>query len=155
MTQNESFPKTFNGALAPMGVRAAVKMLMPLLLKGADPFCAVLREQYRRSRIVRVELTGLGFYVDFDVAEDAPTTSPPSFTGGDADIRIDTPHHPGGCVVYVRGGRLQTLEVFTFDGVWAEESRLVSVESVDSLCPYAERPEALCYGIETDDSRVD
>ena len=106
---------------------------MPLLLEGDDPILAVLREQYRRSTITEVEMTGHGIYAEFDVPGDVPRTDPPSMAGGDAVIELDTSPYGAGCVVFVSDGRLRTFEGYTYDGEWTETTRLLGIGEVTPL----------------------
>jgi hypothetical protein len=106
---------------------------MPLLLEGDDPVLAVLREQYRRSTITEIEITGVGVYAEFDIHADAPRTDPPSIVGGNAVIELDTAPHGAGCVVFVSDGCLGTFEGFTYDGEWTEATNVIGVGDVTPL----------------------
>ena len=106
---------------------------MPLLLEGDDPALAILRDQYQRSAISTVEITGHGVYVDFDVPADTMRTDPPSIAGGNAVIQLDTSPYGAGCVVFVSEGRLQTFEGFTYDGEWTEATKVLGVAEVMPL----------------------
>jgi hypothetical protein len=65
-----SWPKTYSPTEAPSEVLDLTARLMPLLLAGEHPTNALLREQYARSRIRKVELTGAGFFVEFEIPSD-------------------------------------------------------------------------------------
>jgi hypothetical protein len=125
------FPKRFGFERVPQGVADAVERLMPALTEGADPFLRTLRDQYMRSRIDSVELTGVGFYMDFLIPDDVPLTTPLVYAGGNATLCIDTAENGGGCVLFVKDGKLATLEVYTFDDLgWTEESRVTEIHDV-------------------------
>ena len=47
-------------------------MSLPQLLDGAHPALAALRAQLQAARVTEVELTGAGFYVDFEVPAECP-----------------------------------------------------------------------------------
>ena len=110
-----------------------VHRLMSLLLEGDDPVLAVLREQYRRSTITEIEMTGHGVYAEFDIPADVPRTDPPSITGGDAVIELDTAPNRAGCVIFVSDGLLRTFEGFTYDGEWTERTKVIGVRDVTPL----------------------
>ena len=129
-----SFPRTYSAKTAPEGTVDAIKTVMPLLLSGDDLDAETLRMQYAAARITSVELTGAGFYADFDVPSTMPTTIRPEYSGGTATLRLSDVRNGGGCVVFVRDGRLKTLEVYTYDEPWSEATRVVAVERVTPLC---------------------
>ena len=82
-----NFPKKYRPSEAPGEVIALVDRLMPMLLQGDHAALLCLREQYRRSQIKKVELTGVGFFVRFDIPEDVPVTVPASLIGGIRNYR--------------------------------------------------------------------
>jgi hypothetical protein len=129
-----TYPKKFPVGLAPPGIVALVKELMPQLLAGDDPVMAALREQYARSRVGAVELSGAGFFADIEVPDDAPMVSPPSISGGDAKIVVEGVQHGAGCVLFVRDGRLSMLEGYTYGNeAWSESAKILRVTDVFSL----------------------
>src|SRR3954462_7964220 len=84
-----SFPKTYRPEDAPIELLQLAERLVPLLIEGAHPALSALREQFARARVKQVELTGVGFYIDFEVALDAPLAEPSDFSGGDARITVE------------------------------------------------------------------
>jgi hypothetical protein len=127
----DKFPKRYGPDRVPAGVADAIQRLLPPLTAGDGLFLHTLREQYARSRIESVELTGVGFYVDFLVPDDVPLTTPLSWAGGGATLFITTAENGGGCVLFVRDGKLATLEVYTFDDLgWTDQSRVIDIRDV-------------------------
>jgi hypothetical protein len=49
-------------------------------------------------------MTGVGFYVDFNIPSDVPLAVPPDFVGGSATSQVNGTQDPAGCVVFVRKG---------------------------------------------------
>lgn len=130
------FPKKFNDGNAPEGTIEAIRMLMPALLAGDQPFLATLRTQYEKAALASIELTGAGFYADFVVPPDLPLTTPLRYSGGDAVLTIDNAPLGGGCVLYVQDGRLTTLEVYiNGDEGWDEDSRVTAIADVMTPLP--------------------
>jgi hypothetical protein len=80
-------------------------------------------------------MTGAGFYAELAVRPDAPLAEPLEITGGNANIQLSSAKHGAGCVVFVRGGRLATLEGYTFDDAWPVDARVVGISSVEPLSP--------------------
>ena len=125
-------PTTYSPKDAPAELLDLVARLMPRLLAGSDPTCALLREQYARASIEQVELTGVGFFVGFQVPADVGRTTPADFAGGNVNIQVEGVKHGAGCVLFVRDGVLSMLEGYTYgDEEWPE--RPVVVELRDAL----------------------
>jgi hypothetical protein len=114
---------------------ALVARLLPSLIEGDHPALVALREQFRCARIREVELTGVGFYVDFDVPSHAPLADPADFAGGNATITLDGAANGAGCVLFVRDGRLASLEGYTYGDPWPEDARIISVEDIMPVSP--------------------
>jgi hypothetical protein len=131
-----SYPKTYGPKDAPVELLRLVDRLVPLLIEGAHPALSALRQQFSGARIKQVELTGVGFYVDFEVASDTPLAEPANFSGGDARITVEGVENGAGCVLFVSGGRLATLEGYTYGGdTWLEAAVALSVDDVFPVLP--------------------
>jgi hypothetical protein len=125
------FPKKYQAGDAPASVLRLVGELLPQLVEGDHPALAALRLQVPQVRISEVELTGSGFYADFELPASVPLAKPLDFAGGDAVIKFVGAPHQGGCVLFVRGGRLATLEGYTYgDDIWAEDAVVTSISDV-------------------------
>jgi len=129
------FPKKYLPHEAPTEVLTLVKRLVPSLLNGDHPALVALREQYRRARVSVVELTGVGFHVDFEIPVDSPLAVPPNFAGGEAIITLEGATHGAGCVLFVRDGRLSTLEGYTYADSWPEHARVLAVDNIMPIIP--------------------
>jgi hypothetical protein len=129
------FPKRYLADKAPTEVLILVDRLVPSLISGDHPALGTLREQFRRARVKEVELTGAGFYVDFEIPADSPLTEPRNFTGGSASITLEGANHGAGCVLFVRDGRLVMLEGFTYDDLWPEHARVLAIENIIPINP--------------------
>jgi hypothetical protein len=83
-----------------------------------------------------VEMTGVGFHVDLLVPPDVPVVQPSRLVGGNAEIALSTAKHGAGCLLFVEGGRLASLEGFTYgDDEWRPDSVVLSVGHVSALEP--------------------
>jgi hypothetical protein len=71
-----TFPKKYGPAEIPPSVRWLLSVLLPQLIEGAHPAMEALRAQYRVAAITEVELTGVGFFVDFEVPPGPALTDP-------------------------------------------------------------------------------
>jgi hypothetical protein len=97
--------------------------LLEKLLAGDHPVLAVLRAQVQAARVASREYTGSGFYLSFDIPPEAPALRKESFQFGDVNAAIDGLQHGAGFVVFVRGGRLDMLEGYSYDEPWPTEIR--------------------------------
>jgi hypothetical protein len=130
-----TFPKKYAADAAPASVLGLVARLVPPMLEGEHPALAALRAQFSKATITSVEMTGVGFFVDFAVPSDIPLAEPQNFAGGDAVIALAGAAAPAGCVLHVRDGRLTTLEGYTFDEAWPEDAEILSVTDVAPISP--------------------
>lgn len=128
-------PRKYDGWAAPEEIVALVGRLVPQLVSGDDPALIALQEQFRVATIAEVEMTGCGFYVDFSIPSDAPRTTPLNFAGGNAEIVLERAPLGAGCVLFVKDGRLATLEGYTFGDEWAEGARVLAVKNVQPIVP--------------------
>ena len=129
------FPKKYDAENAPAEVLKLVERLLPRLIEGDHPALVALRQQLPRVSVKAVELTGHGFYMDFEVPSDVPLADPADFAGGDAKLSVQGVEGSAGCVLFVRGGRLATLEGYTYSGVWAEDAVVLSIDDVFPIVP--------------------
>jgi hypothetical protein len=82
---------------------------------------ACLREQRAAATIVSRELSGVGFFVDFQVPDSAPLCgTKPDFTLTDVEATMAGLAHGAGFVLFVREGRITMLEGFCYDESWPD-----------------------------------
>ena len=129
------WPKTYSPSEVPQEVLDLAARLMPLLLAGDHPTCAILREQYARASIRHVELTGVGFFVDYEVPADVARTLPASFAGGNVSIEVEGVTHGAGFVLFVRDGVLSMLEGYTYDDPWPEHPVVIELRDASAIVP--------------------
>lgn len=72
-----TWPKVYTPEAAPREVIALAEQLVPQMIVGDHPALEALRAQYDRARVASDELTGAGFYVNYEVPDDAPRATPP------------------------------------------------------------------------------
>jgi hypothetical protein len=98
------------------------RAVMARFLKANTPVAAELRAQYAAATVVRRELTGVGFFIDYSVAVDAPRIVPPNLEIGDAATL--TNGIGVGFVLFVRDGAISMLEGYTYDEPWPDDARI-------------------------------
>jgi hypothetical protein len=93
------------------------------LLAGDHPTLAIFREQLTRAGVRSRTSSGAGFFLTFDVPADSPVA--PVRSGrihfGDVAATFEPLKHGAGFVVFVRDGRLETLEGYSYDEPWLKE----------------------------------
>ena len=109
------------------GLNTLEQAVLDKLLAGDHPVLAVLRAQAQRARVTRREHTGVGFFCDFDVPSDVPRAPHSDFHLGDVNATLDGLAHGAGFVLFVRNGRLATLEGYTYEESWPKEIRNVKL----------------------------
>ncbi|MGE0869772.1 MAG: hypothetical protein AB7P03_14500 [Kofleriaceae bacterium] len=134
-----AWPKRYARADAPHEMLGLIERLMRLLLTGDDPLCSVLRAQHEASHLVDLELTGVGFFANFEVAADAARCDPPNFVGGNAAIDIEGVEHGAGCVLFVRDGVLCFLEGYVYAGEWPEHPIVIAIRDVEPVTLHSAR----------------
>ncbi|MGE0267963.1 MAG: hypothetical protein AB7S78_05870 [Candidatus Omnitrophota bacterium] len=92
------------------------KELMSRILEGESLFLKILREQFSMSSLKKREYTGAGVFTFFLLPDNAPkVSSPDSFQFGDAEIEMIGLKHGAGCIVFVKNGLIDFLEVYSFE----------------------------------------
>jgi hypothetical protein len=135
-----TWPKSYGPQDAPKEVLDLSLRLMTLLLAGDHPFCTALREQLVHAKIRQVELTGVGFFVSFDVPNDVPRAVPAKFAGGYAEIKVEGIPNGAGCVLFVEHGVIQVLEVYTYGTEeFPEHPVIVGIENAFPVSSYVRK----------------
>lgn len=89
--------------------------LLQMLLAGDDPVLSMLRGQLDNATQRPKELSGVGFFIHFDVSEQAlRIPGDPSFNFGDVIGEIEGLEHGVGFVLFVEKGLLAMLEGYTY-----------------------------------------
>lgn len=132
--------RIYSADSAPTDVLAIEREVMPRLLDGDSLFLETLRLQYARAKVESIELSGVGFFVNYRVPSELPKTSPPSFAGGNAALAISGLEYGAGCVVFVRDGYLSMFEVFIYEDVWPVPARLLGIDNVMPIGPPGDEP---------------
>jgi hypothetical protein len=101
------------------GLNALEKAVLDMLLAGDHPMLAVLRIQAARGRLASRELSGVGFFCRFKFPADDPTpVHRGGFHIGDVNADLAGLKHGAGFVLFVREGRLDMLEGYSYDEPW-------------------------------------
>lgn len=95
--------------------------VLHLLLAVDSPIYATLRRQAACARLVRRQLSGVGFFCEFEVPEGVATTDVKDFHIGNVIAEVCGLRNGVDFVLFVRGGKLACLEGVTFDEPWPEK----------------------------------
>jgi hypothetical protein len=99
---------------------------MDALLSGSHPMLSTLREQFADAKVVKRDLSGVGFFTKFRVSPTAPRLSPPrNLVLGDVFATVEGLKHGVGFLLFTTDGLLDTLEGYTFDDRWPDDARLI------------------------------
>jgi hypothetical protein len=102
-------------------------------LSEESPILGALREQASAALARERDLTGVGFMTSFEVPSTlarAPL-GPGEFCFGDVAAQIDGLKHGAGFLIYVRDGRLDALEGYTYDEAWPEHIQAFTLDYMD------------------------
>jgi len=103
------------------------RQILDFLLAGDLAPLPGLRTQLAHASVIERKYTGVGVFTDMKVPSDIPSVQPANFELGDASYELDGVQDGGGVVLFVRDGRLTTLEVFNWTDDWPTQPRLTSL----------------------------
>jgi hypothetical protein len=93
--------------------------VMRMLLDGDDAALTILSLQFTAAEVKSRELTGAGFFIEFEVPSSfTPVAGRSSFSFGDVAAEIEGLDHGAGFDLHVRDGVLDYLEGYSHDGPW-------------------------------------
>jgi hypothetical protein len=93
--------------------------IVSMLLEGDDRVLTNLRAQLQTVKEKQRSFTGVGFFTDFEVSDDAVRLEGlPSFCFGDVEAEMEGLQHGAGFLIFVKDGRLSVLEGFSYDEPW-------------------------------------
>lgn len=98
--------------------------VLDLLLAGDDPALAILREQRAGARVRGREHSDAGYLVFFEPPARAPLVEPSSFALRDVWFHLAGCGSPGAAILFVREGRIDTLELYNWHEPWPRASAL-------------------------------
>jgi hypothetical protein len=99
------------------------RAVLQKLLSGESPILAVLRRQAELASVGTRDLTGDGFMTSFslpDNVEPAPVRSG-TVRFGDVAAQLPGVKNGAGFLLYVKDGKLDALEGYTYDDPWPEQ----------------------------------
>lgn len=95
---------------------------MNKLLEGDNASLQVLRTQLGSCEVARRKMSGVGFFLYFEVPASAPTLSKQQrFYIGDVHAKIGGLEHGAGFVLFVEDGQIAMLEGYTYGEAWPGE----------------------------------
>ncbi len=106
------------------------RRVMTALLVGNDPIITALRNQYAAASVVNREFSGVGFFTTYSVPSQLPRIEPPNFEVSDIQVEVLGTIADIGIVLFVRDGKIDFLEGYTYAGLWPDNLELLSLKYV-------------------------
>jgi hypothetical protein len=103
------------------------RAVMTKLVDGEHPVLRELQKQLELSSVRKREKTGVGFYLYLEVPESVCMSSL-DLKLGDVIADIAELKHGAGFVLYVKNGRLNMLEGYSYDEPWPDSISKYSVK---------------------------
>ena len=107
------------------------RALLDALLGGPLEVLAKLRAQIACARVVSRQLSGVGFFLDFEVPAKATFVDPPNFEISDVYFDLKGTEHGGAAILFVRAGAVTMLEAYSHAGDWPDEPEEFSIHCFD------------------------
>jgi hypothetical protein len=95
------------------------RAVLDKLLSGDNEVLARLRRQVIQSKLKKREYSGVGFFCEFEIEPNAPSVDL-DVEIGDVQAAIPGLAHGAGFVLFIRDGRITTLEGYTYDELWPD-----------------------------------
>jgi hypothetical protein len=93
--------------------------VMQQLLEEETLINRLLREQYKKARVVKREFTGVGFFTNFEIPNNVLRITEPVERGyGNVICDINGIKDFGGFVLFIEKGVMTCLEGYTFYDEW-------------------------------------
>lgn len=106
-----------------IGLYPLEEQVMQSLLEGEDERLQILREQFRVSELKMRNMTGVGFYLHFNVPRDAPRIPGNSdfLIDRHLDAEIEGLSYGAGFILWGKDGAIYQLEGYTVADDWPEQ----------------------------------
>ncbi|MEY4550211.1 MAG: hypothetical protein RL685_6406 [Pseudomonadota bacterium] len=108
------------------------RAVLDQFLAGGHPVLATLRRQVEHARLVTRGSKGDGFSCHFEVDASAPILQK-DFELGDVHAELEGLTNGAGFLLFVRGGRLDTLQGFSYFEPWPSEIQGFALRYTDPL----------------------
>ena len=106
--------------------------LMEGILRSPHRIPQTLLEQWKSSTVIKIELTGAGFFVNYHVPSNVPTlTDNQNFTVGNIGAKIPGLKSGAGFVLFVRNGVISMLEGYSYDESWPDTVESFELFEID------------------------
>ena len=99
--------------------------LLDALLSGDHPELATLREQFEVADVTGREVTETGFKTFFKVKPGAPKVEDLDAID-DLQLDLAGAKTPADAVLHIKGGRLQSLECYVYDGTFPADPEITA-----------------------------
>ena len=109
-----------------MEIKSDIKILenevMRMLLSGEHPMLNILKNQWENSKIEKVDLSGAGFFIKYQVLDNLLIIpNHVDFSFGDVYVDLIGLDDVIGFVLFIKDGRIDTLEGYTTGDIWPDK----------------------------------
>jgi hypothetical protein len=126
------------------------------LLSGESDRYRILQKQIGALHVTERKMTGVGFFTDFSISDDAPKLpNEATFHISDVGADINDLKHGAGFVLFIRKGKIEMLEGFTYDEPWPKDINSFHLRCIrTSKSAYAARTRRCVFSWRTNSSKL-
>jgi hypothetical protein len=103
------------------------------MLDGSTLVHDQLRQQLAGAHIRDIELTGVGFFAHFGGLDACVPVESKRLVGGHVSLTVKGVKFGAGSVLFVTDGRLDFVEVFTYDDAWPDAPKVLSLDDATPI----------------------
>lgn len=92
--------------------------LLAAITSGSSPGLERLKKQFDNAAVESREMTGVGFFVHYNVAKSRVAPFTKDFIFGDIDIKVDGLDFGAGVVIFIKDGYITCMECYAFGDGW-------------------------------------
>ncbi len=102
--------------------------VMKKLLEGNHIVLSTLRLQYEVCSVSKRTFSESGFFTDYHISDSCLKLDDKNFQLGDLLIKMNDLKYDAGCVLHVKNGCIDYLEVYTFEEPWPTTLTILGIE---------------------------
>jgi hypothetical protein len=108
--------------------------VLTMLLDGTHPALVALRQQLVAARVKSRKLSGVGFFIEFNVPQyiEAAPIKNKNTHFGDVIAKLPNLHYGAGFLLFIKDGKLDMLEGYSYDEPWPKQVTKFKLEYTDA-----------------------
>ena len=96
------------------------KAVLEAAIVSSRPEFEKLKAQIATLKIKDRELTGVGFFTEFEAVDEIFKAQCDDFEISDVEGKLNGLNNGFGCVVFIKDGQIDTVECFSYDEPWPD-----------------------------------